>query len=621
MAIFSAVAPAQLTRVLVPPEAPARHVYPDVHRLGAQVAAALPDGAEVYAAFISAHRRAQCLAVVTGSELVVFGPRIARGPEEPLQRVPLDVVRAATLSFRTGLARKAFAGAVPSLELALVDRTVHQFGFAETGSATRTLMLLRNAVAIATGADKQRFWIDATVVTCHGLTLHPGEAALLAFGDLDAAVFVDGAHRGSIAYRNLRTVDVAGGEQRSDAGIIGGGFGLEGAAKGILTATVINNLSNTAGIGTALHVSGPQVDATFATAEALPADLDIVIPAVRASSHAGDSGVGPADPVERLERLHSLHRSGALSSDEFDTLKAELLGTSTGAGTTETDALRPPQPPFAPTESAEVPATPARAHGSDGGGVGQPQSNGDQDSADPRTRKPALPCWPTKPVVIGVIVLVVVIMLAAVLRRDETPPTMQHAELIEYLRSNLTAADGSDVDVDTLDCEDGVVRDGEDVECSAAVRDGTLRVVVTPTWDGESWHFLLDVPDGGPTPNESAPDTQSTTAQQATAPQPVDSAEARSAEEADAAPFDGDEAVADAEEVERCYDGMRAMAEAVFDERYTADELAQDYGERVGYHLKRVQGAISAHEADDRIYDACNEPEVLDAETWYFAAP
>lgn len=59
-----------------------------------------------------------------------------------------------------------------------------------------------------------------------------------------------------IPYSKLTSVDISGpGTQTSDAGIWGGGFGLEGAAKGLLAASVINNLTKTSRTNTFIKLA------------------------------------------------------------------------------------------------------------------------------------------------------------------------------------------------------------------------------------------------------------------------------------------------------------------------------------------------------------------------------
>lgn len=502
MPIFTAAPAARIVRVLAPIDASTQTFNAKDPQLGANIAASVGEGTRLLAAFAAWFKRTPHLFAVTGTEVLGFTARVMKEPTAPRYRVPLESIEDVVLSFRTGLVRKAVAGAAPSLEIALRGDGIDGYGFGEVGSATRALTLLRNAVAIAQGADAHRFWIDAEVVACHGLPVHAGETVLLAFGDHDVAVVADREHRGSITYRGLRTVDVAGGEHRSNAGIIGGGFGPKGAAKGIVAASVINNLSDAAGISTVLHLSGAQVDATFVTSHALPADLDIVIPAVRTGIHASDDGT--PDAVERLERLHSLHQSGALSTTEFDELKADLLThREAPEGSTAAVAV-----PHAPTLLAVAAGR--------GGEYAVPQApigdNEDPAAAPAPTLAPTtapgrLLSWVRRRPIVAVVAVFGILLVAGGIGRavQDRPMTITTSELAEHLRSNLEAAEGSGTQVDTINCDAGTVRTGEDAECWVSVDGGnTLRLVITPRWDGTGWGLQVHAPGGDPAIGDDA---------------------------------------------------------------------------------------------------------------------
>jgi hypothetical protein len=83
-------------------------------------------------------------------------------------------------------------------------------------------------------------------------------------------------------------------------------------------------------------------------AEAMVAELQSKM---FAESASGGSDTTPADAgrsqsgdkVASLERLASLHASGALSDDEYASMKAEVLGSDSGLG--QASAFEMPSPP------------------------------------------------------------------------------------------------------------------------------------------------------------------------------------------------------------------------------------------------------------------------------------
>jgi hypothetical protein len=114
-------------------------------------------------------------------------------------------------------------------------------------------------------------------------------------------------------------------------GVIGGGFGLEGAAVGMLAATAINAATTRTSITTYLTIRGQREELTFLyagnTPHALQLELADVFGALRLATATDTRSPRPlADPVDRLEKLGQLHAQGLLTEEEFAIAKRKLLG-------------------------------------------------------------------------------------------------------------------------------------------------------------------------------------------------------------------------------------------------------------------------------------------------------
>jgi hypothetical protein len=137
----------------------------------------------------------------------------------------------------------------------------------------------------------------------------------------------------TIPFRQLTDFQVWGpGAVTRGGGFSGGGYGLEAAAIGILTATALNAMTTQTTITSYLTIRCQQQELTFlyagATPHALKLGLAHVFGALRQAARAevADSRPPPVDPVDRLGKLGQLHAQGMLTDEEFDAAKQKLLG-------------------------------------------------------------------------------------------------------------------------------------------------------------------------------------------------------------------------------------------------------------------------------------------------------
>jgi len=127
-------------------------------------------------------------------------------------------------------------------------------------------------------------------------------------------------------------LDISGpGTQRSNAGVVGGGFGIEGAIKGMLVASVLNKLTEKSTTNTFIRISTQGSETYLHTSSVGPSELRIILsPAyvqieklARGVSQIPDTGISA-----EIGKLHALLKDGALTNEEFAAAKSGLLNSS-----------------------------------------------------------------------------------------------------------------------------------------------------------------------------------------------------------------------------------------------------------------------------------------------------
>lgn len=166
-----------------------------------------------------------------------------------------------------------------------------------------------------------------------GLDISPGaaEACDLIFKESEIVLYLASGQLARFGWDSLDIQIEGAGAIRSGGGFFGGGFGLVGAAAGMLTATALNALTTTTGIDTVIHLQTPAGELFLfydqETPDALRRTLSPVFVRLRqaapaAPAKANDSG---DHVVDRLHKLADLRDRGAITGDEYALLKANLL--------------------------------------------------------------------------------------------------------------------------------------------------------------------------------------------------------------------------------------------------------------------------------------------------------
>lgn len=133
-----------------------------------------------------------------------------------------------------------------------------------------------------------------------------------------------------LPYHKLLRFEVEGpGTEVTNAGLIGGGFGVEGALKGIATAALVNAATTKKMTNTFLRIVTAEGEAYFHFNDIEPAALRIAFSpaavAVEANKSAATSGSSNRLASE-LQKLHQLKTEGVLTDDEYESAKKKMIG-------------------------------------------------------------------------------------------------------------------------------------------------------------------------------------------------------------------------------------------------------------------------------------------------------
>jgi hypothetical protein len=135
----------------------------------------------------------------------------------------------------------------------------------------------------------------------------------------------------AIPFSKILNIEITGpGTVSTSAGLIGGGFGVQGALKGILVASTINALTRKTTTDTFLRISTSSGEVHLHTSMMEPKELRLVlspaIVAMEATKHSASLASKSAGSTsDELKNLHQMHLDGALTHEEFALAKERVL--------------------------------------------------------------------------------------------------------------------------------------------------------------------------------------------------------------------------------------------------------------------------------------------------------
>lgn len=134
-----------------------------------------------------------------------------------------------------------------------------------------------------------------------------------------------------IPFTEIHEVEISGpGTTTNNAGISGGGFGLEGFVKGAVTAALINAATTKSSTNTFARMLTTTGELYLHTSQAEPAQLKIRLSQVyvylaNKARNASASSIHGA-VAEEITKLHKLKQDGLIDDDEYKAAKGKLLG-------------------------------------------------------------------------------------------------------------------------------------------------------------------------------------------------------------------------------------------------------------------------------------------------------
>lgn len=161
----------------------------------------------------------------------------------------------------------------------------------------------------------------------------PGESWKVVFRPEELMLRKKGREDICVSYRDIVAIEIGGpGAQHSGGGFIGGGFGLAGAASGMLIGAALNMLTTHTTVDTVICLQTDSAEIFLHTKESTPDDLRMRLSAVFGvlrGQEAAREPTAPAprtpDAIDQLTKLADLLEKGLISQEEFAKLKGSLL--------------------------------------------------------------------------------------------------------------------------------------------------------------------------------------------------------------------------------------------------------------------------------------------------------
>lgn len=149
----------------------------------------------------------------------------------------------------------------------------------------------------------------------------------------DRLIIVDKATMemvGQFPYASMIALRVGGpGAVTTGGGFMGGGFGLKGAAEGMLFAYALNSLTTRTTIRTVIEVQDSARDLVWSHNGATPQRFEQLLIPVRARLRecAYNHTMDNENPSERLNKLNALHDAHQIDDAEFERTRRQILNS------------------------------------------------------------------------------------------------------------------------------------------------------------------------------------------------------------------------------------------------------------------------------------------------------
>jgi len=184
---------------------------------------------------------------------------------------------------------------------------------------------------VAVDADR-RVLRDFALRAGAGTRIPIGSSCVIDFSADGARITASGVEE-FVPYADIHALQISGSATHSNAGVFGGGFGVAGAAEGMLAASVINSLTSKTTIYSLVRIAARAAEYVFVSNVVDSGSLSMMLTPVqfriRQAQASAPSPLTPAASVaDELGKLAQLRDAGVLSDAEFTAAKARLLGTA-----------------------------------------------------------------------------------------------------------------------------------------------------------------------------------------------------------------------------------------------------------------------------------------------------
>lgn len=128
-----------------------------------------------------------------------------------------------------------------------------------------------------------------------------------------------------IDYSIINSFEIGGaGTTTTNAGISGGGFGLEGFIKGAVTAAVINAATTKSTTNTLLKITSKNGEIFLHTSMCEPQELQMILSPLSISL-SNRSEKSTASVADELAKLNDLVKAGVITEEDFNNAKIKLI--------------------------------------------------------------------------------------------------------------------------------------------------------------------------------------------------------------------------------------------------------------------------------------------------------
>lgn len=171
---------------------------------------------------------------------------------------------------------------------------------------------------------------DFTLPASAGTRIPIGSSCVIDFSGDGTRLTSSGVEE-FVPYADIHALQISGSTTHSNAGVFGGGFGVAGAAEGMLAASVINSLTSQTTTYSLVRLAAKAAEYVFVSQRIDSGSLNMMLTPVQfrirqAQASASSPPTAAASVADELAKLAQLRDAGVLSEAEFTAAKARLLG-------------------------------------------------------------------------------------------------------------------------------------------------------------------------------------------------------------------------------------------------------------------------------------------------------